>query len=117
MQKGHLLQFSCTACERPIQFSILHVKALSCPHCKKIYHFEDETLQRQLQKFEKLCRQIVDSEEILSNTSVGVNINGQEVKIPYKILLTRLNSKLDLKIDGKPVTIEFRLEPLKDVQS
>lgn len=118
MQKGHVLHFDCLGCDTPIHFSILELDKLedhlSCTNCKRTYSFEDTTLKRQLQKFEKLCRTIADSEEILSNTSVGISLEGKEVKVPYKILLTRLSSLLDLVIEGKRVSIEFRLEPLVD---
>src|SRR5690606_31766957 len=99
MQKGHLLQFSCQRCHHPIHFSVFELEhkggGVNCPDCGLIYDFEDETLKRQLRKFENLCRQIQLSEEILSNTSVGIHVGEKEVKIPYKILLTRLNSTLD----------------------
>lgn len=119
MQKGHRLQFTCKGCKQHIQFSIFDLEksdhSLHCFHCQKSYLFSDETLIRQLKKFETLCRTISDSEEILSHTSVGVDVGDRHVKIPYKLLLTRLSSCLDLMIDGEPVSIIFRIEPSKDV--
>lgn len=118
MQKGHYLQFDCQECHQPVRFSVFELERrhdlLICPHCGQKYHLEDENLKRQLRKFEMLCRQIVDSEEILANTAVGIDVGDRHVKIPYKLLLTRLNSTLDLYIGSKPVTIEFRFEPLQD---
>lgn len=118
VQKGHVLRFACTRCHKPVEFSVLQLneqeRTISCPHCEKSYSLEDDTLKRQLKKFEALCFQIVDSEEILSNASVGIDVGGRQVKVPYKLLLTRFNSSLELDIGGTPVTIEFRLEPLKD---
>ncbi|MFQ5729416.1 MAG: hypothetical protein ACE5GN_03550 [Waddliaceae bacterium] len=76
---------------------------------------EDENLRRQLRKFEALCQQILDSEEILGNTSVGIDIGEHHVKVPYKLLLTRLNSSLELMIGDQPVSIVFRLEPALDL--
>jgi hypothetical protein len=118
MQKGHLLQFNCQGCQHPIQFSVLDLEQtdhlLSCTKCKKKYCFDDENLKRQLKKFSKLCYQIHESEEILGSTSVGVDVGGNQVKIPYKLLLTRLNSTLDLKIGDEPLSILFRIEPIKD---
>jgi hypothetical protein len=117
MQKGHLLQFCCQSCQNPIQFSIFDIEKnekIPCLECGLLYDFNDEILIRQLRKFENLCRQIQLSEEILSNTSVGIYIGDREVKIPYKILLTRLNSTLDLMVGDRPLTITFRIEPTID---
>jgi len=119
MQKGHLLQFNCQSCQNTINFSIFNIKkgGITCNECHTSYDFSDEKLSRQLSLFETLCHQIQQSEEILSNTSVGIYIGDREIKIPYKILLTRLNSTLDLMIDGRPLTITFRIEPAADTPS
>jgi hypothetical protein len=117
MQKGHFLQFSCQTCQNPIQFSVFELEkdeGIKCSECGLVYDFSDEGLKRQLRKFENLCRQIQLSEEILSNTSVGIYIGDREVKIPYKLLLTRLNSTLDLMVGDRPLTITFRIEPIID---
>lgn len=118
MQKGHLLQFSCQSCQHPVQFSMFDLdkskEGTRCSSCGLVYDFSDETIQRQLRKFIDLCLQIQRSEEILSNTSVGVYIGDREVKIPYKLLLTRLNSTLDLMVGDRPLTITFRIEPATD---
>lgn len=119
MQKKHKLQFSCLTCKSSICFSIFELdndnNQISCQQCKKKYVFSDEVLKRQLKKFEALCRQIIDSEEILSNTAVGIDVGEHQVKIPYKLLLTRLSSTLDLIIGDQPITISFRIEPLRDL--
>lgn len=121
MQKGHLLQFNCQSCKNPLQFSVLDLDRpnhlLECTHCHKKYRFDDDTLKRQLKKFANLCKQIHESEEILGNTSVGVDVGGHQIKIPYKLLLTRLNSTLDLMIGNEPLSIIFRIEPIKDLSS
>jgi DNA-directed RNA polymerase subunit RPC12/RpoP len=118
MQKGQNLQFSCIACREVVSFSIFELDSsqdpIKCVHCKKRYVLDDNNLKRQLRKFEALCRQIVESEEILGHTSVGVDIGNHHVKIPYKLLLTRLNSSIDLMIGDQPVSIIFRLEPALD---
>src|ERR1700722_3814205 len=111
MQKGHFLQFCCQSCQNPIQFSVFDLEkseGIQCSECGFLYDFNDEVLRRQLRKFENLCRQIQLSEEILSNTSVGIYLGDREVKIPYKLLLTRLNSTLDLMVGDRPLTIIFR---------
>lgn len=118
LQRGHHLAFACQNCQTPITFSLFKIEKnpnLECSYCQKIYLFEDEILKRQLKKFENLCTQIKESEEILSHTAVGVTVGEKEVKIPFKLLLTRLSSYLDLKIDGRALTIAFRMEPLNDL--
>ncbi len=117
MQKGHYLQFSCQCCQNSIQFSVFELETnqqVKCKDCGQIYDFRNEVLMRQLRKFENLCRQIRLSEEILSNTSVGIYLGDREIKIPYKILLSRLNSTLDLTIGNKLLSISFRIEPTID---
>ncbi|OJU81275.1 MAG: hypothetical protein BGO10_03470 [Chlamydia sp. 32-24] len=119
MQKGHILEFSCLNCKKKIQFSLFQLETLDssivCSNCSKKYVMSDETLKRQITKFSKLCQQIVDSEEILSNVAVGVTIGSREVKIPYKILLSRMNSSLDLQFGSEKLSIYFRFEPIKDM--
>lgn len=118
MQKKHKLHFSCQSCQHPVYFSIFDLDErdalVHCSQCSKKYAFHDEILKRQLKKFEALCVQLVDSEEILSNTAVGIDIGEHHVKVPYKLLLTRLNSSLELMIGNQPVSIAFRMEPTKD---
>jgi hypothetical protein len=118
MQKGHLLQFDCQSCKHPIRFSIFDLDSsdapIICTNCNKKYALNDETLKRQLRKFEALCRQIQESEEILGSASIGIDVGEHHVKVPYKVLLTRLNSSLDLVIGGQPVSIIFRIEPQQD---
>ena len=114
----HPLQFICQSCQTPVDFAVFELdqhSEVSCHDCGLTYDFGDPVLLRQLRKFENLCRQIHLSEEILSNTSVGIYLGDREIKIPYKILLSRLNAKLDLLIGGKPLCVTFRIEPALDL--
>jgi hypothetical protein len=119
MQKGHKLQFNCQSCKQPVRFSVFELDGqdsqICCTHCTKKYALDDETLKRQLTKFEALCKQIHESEEILGKACVGVDVGEHQVKIPYKLLLTRLNSSMDLTIGGQPLSISFRIEPITDL--
>jgi len=119
MQKCRSLQFSCQSCQKPIQFSIFEMdnnEKIVCPDCNLLYDFNDD-LKRQMKKFENLCRQIQLSEEILSDTCIAIYLGEREVKIPYKLLLTRLNSTLDLRMGDRPLSICFRIEPTIDTPS
>lgn len=118
MQKGHTLQFKCLSCQSPVNFSIFTLDDdpnVHCSTCEKKYVFNDPTLIRQLKKFEALCLQIHDSEEILGAASVGVDVGEHHVKVPFKLLLTRLSSHLDLNMAGQKVSIFFRIEPVRDI--
>lgn len=118
MQKGHHLEFQCHGCNEPVGFSIFALDQnpeIHCKACTATYRLEDEALKIQLKKFDALCCQIQDSQEILSSASIGVDVGRSQVKIPFKLLLTRLSSYLDLKIGGKPCTFSFRFEPLSDM--
>lgn len=118
MQKGNRLQFSCPKCHHTVNFSINELdkgQALKCGQCHRQYTLNDEKLKRQIAKFEALCSQIADSEEILANTSVGIDVEGHKVDIPYKLLLTRMTSKLNLKIGDDEIAIAFRTEPLNEL--
>jgi hypothetical protein len=127
VQLGSVLEFHCVAegCGHAIKFSILDVAGdhrLSCAACGQKYFFNRD-LVGALAKFDKLCRAIHESEEILSDTNVAVNVAGHEVMIPFRLLLTRLNTSLTLRItqevNGKeverPIDIQFRLQPLTDI--
>lgn len=118
MQKGHHLEFECQNCKEPVKFSIFSLDKnpkLECSNCQSAYQLNDEVLLRQLKKFDALCSQIHDSQEILGQAAIGVDVGDKQVKIPFKLLLTRLSSCLDLSIGGKPCTISFRFEPLQDL--
>lgn len=121
MQKGSHLEFECQECKAEVPFSLSGLEKnpeLQCTQCSRRYLFDDETLKRQIKKFDALCNQIHDSQEILSMASIGVDMGTgtSKVKVPFKLLLTRLSSHLDLTIGGKPCLISFRFEPLTDAK-
>jgi hypothetical protein len=116
MQKGRTLHFSCLSCEQPIHFSIFDLDrqewTIVCSSCHKSYAWQDDNFKR---KFEALCLQIVESEEILADTAVGVKVGEHDILVPFKILLTRLNSHLTLRIADQLLRITFRIEPTKEL--
>jgi len=67
-----------------------------------------------MKKFVDLCWQIRESEEILADATVGINVSSHHVEIPFKLLLTRLNSHFNLEIGDKKVSLTFRVAPLDD---
>lgn len=108
-------ELDCIECKSPISFSILDLDApqhvVTCSTCQKKYALGEETLKRQLKKFAALCRQIQDSSEILGDAHVAVDIAGQSVQVPFKLLLTRLKSVLNLQIGKARISVAFRVEP------
>ncbi len=52
-----------------------------------------------------------DEADILGNCDVAVNVDGKSVKIPYVLLLTRLNTIVSLSVGDKKVDFHFRVEP------
>ena len=119
MQVGHRLQFKCKSCDSDLFFSVLDSEAtsegISCSHCSSKLVF-DEATQRQLRKFEALCREIQNAEEILGSTAVAVDVGPHHVRVPFRLLLTRLSSVLELELGDEKVDIAFRMEPIHDVE-
>ena len=116
VHEGAGLEFPCCSCGKIVAFSVTDVLSdkrleIKCEGCQQGYLFEDPVLRGHMRKFVALCSQIQDSEEILSKTSVGVTVANRTVKVPYNLLLTRLNSFLELELDGKTICVQFRTEP------
>ncbi len=81
-----------------------------CPKCHKPYQF-DPRLQDQLKKLYALILALREAEPILGSCNVGVATPAGEVKIPYALLLTRLNTMLTLEFGGKNVDFHLWIEP------
>jgi len=109
-------------CNNQVPFPLHTIEAqlpciATCSHCGKKYGIESGTVSRQIGLFVALCRQLKKSEEIFSSASVAVAVGPHEVKVPFKLLLSRLRSTLDLDIGGSKVTFSYRTEPLKIASS
>ncbi len=81
-----------------------------CPKCHKSYEFESE-LKEKLNKLSELIIAVRKAEDILGDCNVAVTVPGQTVKIPYSLLLTRLNTMITLKVDDRDIDFHFRVEP------
>ena len=107
----------CTQCESLVSIPYRPTAKLPwivrCSGCGKQFGIESGTIAKQIKLFVGLCQQLKASEEILSNAAIDVTVCSTEVKIPFKLLLTRLKSTLDLDVDGKKISISSRTEPLK----
>ena len=81
-----------------------------CPKCHKPYEFEPE-LQEKLGKLLKLINSVREAESILGDCNVSVTVPGGEVKVPYALLLTRLNTMISLNLAGRKVDFHLWIEP------
>ncbi len=112
------IEFRCIACGSTISFSILRMgpdEVLTCAPCGKQYFFNEEFLDK-IRRFENLLAAVHDVKDMLDSTSVAIAFRDEEVKVPYRLLLTRLNTMLTLKINDKETTFRFRVEPLNIVE-
>jgi hypothetical protein len=101
-------------CKTPISFNLMDAAKDDfqplCPSCRCPYEFE-KSLKIKLHKLLNLILAIREAENILGDCNVSVNVPGASVKIPYTLLLTRLNTLVSLEIQGKKVDFHLRIEP------
>ena len=111
------IEFKCIQdeCEGLIAFSILDVGkkiAVQCPSCRNEYTFNQDFSEK-IKKFVELILAVRSAEDILGNTHVAIDVDGRSVRVPYRLLLTRLNTLLTLKIGSNEIIFKFRVEPLE----
>ena len=110
------LDFSCLAenCGGVVKFDLASVAdpefQAVCPVCHRAYEF-DGTLRDKLTRMMNLISAIRDSEDILGDSVVSVNVAGGGVRIPYALLLTRLNTLISLEIAGRKIDFHLWVEP------
>ena len=81
-----------------------------CPKCHNSYQFDD-SLKEKLNKLRELIVAVRKAEDILGDCNVAVTVPGGTVKVPYALLLTRLNTMITLNLGGRDVEFHFRVEP------
>ena len=81
-----------------------------CPHCHQTYAF-DAVLRDKLRRMLELVIALRNAEDILGATSVSVNVAGGSVKLPYALLLTRLNTLISLEVGDEKMDFHLRVEP------
>ena len=101
-------------CDGVVQFSLQDCTDGSiqvlCPKCHKPYVFDHE-LRTKFNKLQKLIEVVREAEPILGDCSVSVNVPGGSVKVPYALLLTRLNTMLTLRVGGKSIDFHLWIQP------
>jgi len=110
------VDFECTGteCGGVVAFNLGDAVAkdfqVICPECHKSYEF-DTSLKEKLTKLTELIVAVRKAESILGDCNVAVTVPGGTVKIPYALLLTRLNTMITLNIGDTDVDFHFRVEP------
>ncbi|MBI1882977.1 MAG: hypothetical protein HYS08_02090 [Chlamydiae bacterium] len=117
MEKAGDIEFKCVQeeCDGLVQFSILNVNqhiSVQCPSCHKDYTFNKDFSDK-IKKFVDLILAVRASEDILGNTYVAIDVDNHSVRVPYRLLLTRLNTLLTLQIGTQEIIFKFRVEPLQ----
>ena len=81
-----------------------------CPVCHTAYALDD-SLRDKLTRMMKLIASIRECEDILGDSVVSVNVAGGEVRVPYALLLTRLNTMISLEVSGRKTDFHLWVEP------
>lgn len=110
------LDFHCLGegCPGVVKFSLNDIADVDfqavCPVCHQPYALEGN-LRDKLCRMMELVSAIRNSEDILGDSVVSVNVAGGEVRIPYALLLTRLNTLISLELAGKKTDFHLWIEP------
>ena len=110
------LDFRCknSDCEGVVKFNLSDILnpefQAVCPVCHSSYEL-DEELRGKLKRMLDLILAIRNSEDILGDSVVAVNVAGGEVRIPYALLLTRLNTLITLDVAGSKTDFHLWVEP------
>ena len=114
-----MVDFECLSedCNSSVCFNVMelcenHGQTI-CPDCHRSYHFEEEFIDK-LKRLRKLILAVKDAEDILGDVNIAVTTMAGEVKIPYRLLMTRLNSIISLNVGDRKVDFNFRIEPLNE---
>jgi hypothetical protein len=112
-----VVDFDCLAadCGKTVEFNLMSLGEnggqVVCPHCHNPYKF-DAKFRKKLEKLRVLVLAVQDAQDILGDCNVSINTPVTEVKIPYRLLLTRLNTLISLTVGEHTVDFNFRIEPL-----
>ena len=111
---GAQLDFVCPDCGGVVKFNLMELEQSDfqtmCPKCHRPYQFDDQ-LREKFRKLYNLIQTLHEAEPILGHCNVAVATPGGEVKIPYALLLTRLNTMLTFQLGDKSVDFHLWIEP------
>ena len=104
-------------CGETIQFDLLDLTdkggEIACGKCHRLYQFDRPFLAK-LKKLQDLILAVQAAEDILGDCDIAVTTPAGEVKVPYRLLLTRLNTLISVNLSGHTFDFHFRVEPLND---
>ena len=112
-----MVDFACLDddCKAAVFFNLMEVKGAGdpviCAQCHREYHLDASFLGK-LQRLRKLVLTVQEAADLLGDVNVAVTTPQGEVKIPYWLMLTRLNTIITLDWGGRKVDFNFRVEPL-----
>ncbi|MCQ2379527.1 MAG: hypothetical protein MJ025_01195 [Victivallaceae bacterium] len=110
------LDFVCVGdgCDGVVEFDLSDIASddfqMVCPKCHKAYCLSED-LHSKLSKMLDLMVAIRNAEGILGDCFVSVNTKMEEIRIPYSLLLTRLNTIISLDLGERKVNFHLRVEP------
>lgn len=110
------IDFHCLGadCDGVVKFNLADISGRDfqavCGKCHQTYALDKE-LKDKLGRMLDLVVSIRKAEDILGDSNVSVNVAGGEVKIPYSLLLTRLNTLITLNFAGRKVDFHLWIEP------
>lgn len=101
-------------CAEVVKFNLADIVSKDfqavCPKCHKAYQL-DASLRDKLSRMLDLIQSIRKAEDILGDAMVSVNVAGGDVRIPYALLLTRLNTLITLDFGDRKVDFHLWIEP------
>ena len=111
---GAVLDFICPDCGGVVKFNLMELEQadfqVMCPQCHRPYQFDDQ-LKDKFGKLENLIRAVREAEPILGDCNVAVAVPAGEVKVPYALLLTRMNTMITLNLGDRKVDFHLWIEP------
>jgi hypothetical protein len=112
-----MIDFACIddECKAAVVFNLMDLReakgCASCPQCHREYQF-DATFLDKLQRLRKLIVTVQEAADILGDVNVAITTPAGEVRVPYWLMLTRLNTIVTMELGGRKVEFNFRVEPL-----
>jgi len=112
-----MADFACIddECKAAVSFNLMDLQEgkgrVVCPQCHREYQFAPEFLAK-LERLRRLILTVQDAADILGDVNVAITTPAGEVKVPYWLMLTRLNTLITVDIGGRKVEFNFRVEPL-----
>ncbi len=110
------IDFQCIqdGCESVVKFDLQDVMKANfqavCEKCHATFDF-DKDLRDKLKRLFNMIVAVRQAEDILGDVNVCVTVAGGEKKIPYALLLTRLNTMITLEMAGRKVDFHLWVEP------